>query len=211
MWYSSQWNMTFHFSVRHAIVFLKMNCSFYLNRWYCECSRFCNGIDIFSGWHKSSRSSFISYCYQSRTWCNGHQQLNQLEYIWHSTLFGYSMVLKVILCSRCTRWKLGKIPYHFNHFSISFCSLFVINESINRNFYFFDKIQITLHSAGINYSAMSLLSTLIGLYVAFALNKFKLDWKIGVTCLVMYIAFLGLASMIELNMFFPVNLPTCPH
>lgn len=58
---------------------------------------------------------------------------------------------------------------------------------------------------------MSLLSTLIGLYVAFALNKFKLDWKIGVTCLTMYIAFLGLASMIELNMFFPVNLPTCPH
>lgn len=70
---------------------------------------------------------------------------------------------------------------------------------------------ITLHSAGINYSAMSLLSTLIGLYVAFVLNKFKLDWKIGVTCLIMYIAFLGLASMIELNMFFPVNLPTCPH
>ncbi|XP_055301926.1 sodium/potassium/calcium exchanger 3-like isoform X2 [Sitodiplosis mosellana] len=70
---------------------------------------------------------------------------------------------------------------------------------------------ISLNSSGITYSAISLLSTLIGLYVALALNKYKLDWKIGVTCLLMYMAFLALASLIELNVFFPVNLPTCPH
>lgn len=71
--------------------------------------------------------------------------------------------------------------------------------------------QISLNSSGISYSAISLLSTLVGLYVSLALNRYKLDWKIGLTCLIMYVAFLALASLIELNVFFPVNLPTCAH
>ncbi|KAF7268995.1 hypothetical protein GWI33_017918 [Rhynchophorus ferrugineus] len=68
---------------------------------------------------------------------------------------------------------------------------------------------ITINSQGINYSAICLLSTLIMLYLTFYFNKFKLDWKIGLTCITMYIAFLIFASLIELNVFFPVNLPTC--
>lgn len=71
--------------------------------------------------------------------------------------------------------------------------------------------QIQFNSTGLNYSAISLLSTLVGLYLAFALNKFQLDWKIGLTCTLMYIAFLIFASLIELNVFFTVNLPTCDH
>ncbi|KAJ6636530.1 Sodium/potassium/calcium exchanger 4 [Pseudolycoriella hygida] len=68
---------------------------------------------------------------------------------------------------------------------------------------------VGINSAGLEYSAISLLSTLLMLYVAFSLNKFKLDRKVGHTCLLMYAVFLILASLIELNVFFRVNLPTC--
>ena len=70
---------------------------------------------------------------------------------------------------------------------------------------------VALNSSGLTYSAISLLSTLCGLYLAFWCNRFKLDWKVGLTCLSMYIGFLTVSSLIELNVFFPVNLPTCPH
>ncbi|XP_058839751.1 sodium/potassium/calcium exchanger 3-like [Topomyia yanbarensis] len=70
---------------------------------------------------------------------------------------------------------------------------------------------VTLNSSGLPYSAISLLSTLFGLYIAFWANRFKLDWKVGLTCLAMYVAFLTVSSLIELNVFFQVNLPTCIH
>ncbi|XP_055598407.1 sodium/potassium/calcium exchanger 3 isoform X2 [Uranotaenia lowii] len=68
---------------------------------------------------------------------------------------------------------------------------------------------VGINSAGLEYSAISLLSTLLMLYVAFSMNKFKLDRRVGNACLIMYAVFLILASLIELNVFFPVNLPTC--
>ncbi|XP_053684760.1 sodium/potassium/calcium exchanger 5-like [Sabethes cyaneus] len=68
---------------------------------------------------------------------------------------------------------------------------------------------VGINSAGLEYSAISLLSTLLMLYVAFSWNKFKLDRRVGNACLIMYAVFLILASLIELNVFFPVNLPTC--
>ncbi|CAG9853912.1 unnamed protein product [Phyllotreta striolata] len=68
---------------------------------------------------------------------------------------------------------------------------------------------VGINSAGIEYSAISLLSTLLMLYMAFALNKFQLDKTVGRVCLLMYAVFLILASLIELNAFFRVNLPTC--
>ncbi|XP_063918132.1 sodium/potassium/calcium exchanger 3-like [Zophobas morio] len=71
------------------------------------------------------------------------------------------------------------------------------------------KRYIKINSAGLNYSAISLLSTLVLFYLSVAFNKFKLNWKVGLTCLFMYITFLVFASLIELNVFFPVNLPTC--
>jgi uncharacterized membrane protein YhfC len=97
---------------------------------------------------------------------------------------------------------------------------------------------IGINSRGLEYSALSLLSTLLLLYCAFAVNKFKLDKKVssgeeecrtvniqiiatkslvltlfqvGYTCLLMYIIFLVSATLIELNVFFVVNLPTCRH
>ncbi|CAD6239895.1 GSCOCG00002408001-RA-CDS [Cotesia congregata] len=68
---------------------------------------------------------------------------------------------------------------------------------------------ISINSGGLEYSAISLLSTLLLLYIAFASNKFQLDLKVGRACLCMYAVFLILASLIELNVFFRVNLPTC--
>ncbi|XP_076269385.1 sodium/potassium/calcium exchanger zydeco isoform X2 [Rhynchophorus ferrugineus] len=68
---------------------------------------------------------------------------------------------------------------------------------------------VGINSAGIEYSAISLLSSLLLLYGAFALNKFRLDKRVGLICLLMYAVFLILASLIELNAFFRVNLPTC--
>ncbi|XP_026759569.1 sodium/potassium/calcium exchanger 3-like [Galleria mellonella] len=70
---------------------------------------------------------------------------------------------------------------------------------------------VSLNSSGISYNAISLLSTLFALYGCLALNKFQLDWKIGTTCAIAYVGFLIIATLIELNVFFVVNLPTCLH
>ncbi|XP_067006304.2 sodium/potassium/calcium exchanger 4 isoform X2 [Anabrus simplex] len=68
---------------------------------------------------------------------------------------------------------------------------------------------VGINSRGLEYSAISLLSTLFLLYATFSFNKFQLDSKVGQACLIMYGMFLVLASLIELNVFFMVNLPTC--
>lgn len=70
---------------------------------------------------------------------------------------------------------------------------------------------VQINSDGFVYSSISLFATLILLYGAFVLNKFKLDRKVGIACLMMYAVFLVIASLTELNYFFLVNLPTCPH
>ncbi|XP_017871040.1 PREDICTED: sodium/potassium/calcium exchanger 3 isoform X3 [Drosophila arizonae] len=68
---------------------------------------------------------------------------------------------------------------------------------------------VAINSAGLEYSAITLLSTLFLLYLTFSMNKFKLDTKVGIACLVIYLVFMVFASLIELNVFFRVNLPTC--
>jgi len=56
-----------------------------------------------------------------------------------------------------------------------------------------------------------LVTALVVLYGILALNKFKLDRKIGLLSLFLYVMFLVFASLFELNVFFPVNLPTCVY
>lgn len=70
---------------------------------------------------------------------------------------------------------------------------------------------VSINSSGLSYSAISLLSTLFALYGCLLLNKFQLDWKIGITCGLIYVGYLVLAALIELNVFFDVNLPICAH
>ncbi|XP_022118341.1 sodium/potassium/calcium exchanger 3 [Pieris rapae] len=68
---------------------------------------------------------------------------------------------------------------------------------------------VKINSMGLEYSAISLLSTLLLLYLTFWFNNFKLDRAVGRACLGMYAMFLVLATLIELNVFFPVNVRTC--
>ncbi|XP_052850454.1 sodium/potassium/calcium exchanger 3 isoform X1 [Drosophila gunungcola] len=68
---------------------------------------------------------------------------------------------------------------------------------------------VAINSHGLEYSAITLLSTLFLLYLTFSTNKFKLDKKVGTACLVMYLVFMVFATLIELNVFFAVNRPTC--
>ncbi|XP_046818128.1 sodium/potassium/calcium exchanger 4-like isoform X1 [Vespa crabro] len=70
---------------------------------------------------------------------------------------------------------------------------------------------IKINSQGLVYSSVSLFSTLFILYVSLACNKFKLNRGIGITCLITYAIFLIFASIVELNIFFVVNLPICNH
>ncbi|KAI4496188.1 hypothetical protein M0802_008055 [Mischocyttarus mexicanus] len=70
---------------------------------------------------------------------------------------------------------------------------------------------VKINSQGLVYSSVSLFSTLFVLYVSLACNKFKLNRGIGITCLITYVIFLIFASVIELNIFFVVNLPICKH
>jgi hypothetical protein len=55
------------------------------------------------------------------------------------------------------------------------------------------------------------MTTLCALYFTLLLNKFRLNFRIGVICAVLYGAFLVFASLVEMNVFFPVNLPVCEH
>jgi len=70
---------------------------------------------------------------------------------------------------------------------------------------------IMLNSNGLTYQAIFLMTSLCALYVAFVANCFVLDWKIGIACSIMYIGFLIVASLMEMNIFFPLNLPVCTH
>jgi Ca2+/Na+ antiporter len=68
---------------------------------------------------------------------------------------------------------------------------------------------IEIQSAGLEYSAVLLISALVVLYGCIALNGFVLDKKIGISCIFMYVVFIAIACMLEMNVFFPVNLPPC--
>ncbi|XP_069695188.1 sodium/potassium/calcium exchanger 3-like [Periplaneta americana] len=68
---------------------------------------------------------------------------------------------------------------------------------------------VRINSGGMGYSAISLFSTLFLLYLTFLLSGFKLNRKVGAICLFIYAVFLIVAALIELNIFFPVNLPVC--
>jgi len=68
---------------------------------------------------------------------------------------------------------------------------------------------IEIQSGGLEYSAIILVSALVLVYLFIAANGFILDKKIGLACVFMYIVFITFACMLEMNVFFPVNLPPC--
>lgn len=74
-----------------------------------------------------------------------------------------------------------------------------------------DQKLLVLNSASLTYVGILLLTSLLCLYLVFVWNKFTLNRKMGVLCMLMYIGFMTIATLIELNVFFPVNLPKCRH
>ncbi|KAI8117769.1 Sodium/potassium/calcium exchanger 5 [Lucilia cuprina] len=74
-----------------------------------------------------------------------------------------------------------------------------------------DQKLLLLNSANLMYAGILLLTSLLCLYLVFIWNKFTLNWCVGVSCMIMYIGFMALYVLVELNVFFPVNLPMCRH
>lgn len=64
--------------------------------------------------------------------------------------------------------------------------------------------------AGLTYSTLSLLSTVLFLVLATHLNGWKLDKKYGIILMVWYLLFITFASLYELNVFGNLNPPECP-
>ncbi|XP_005177407.2 sodium/potassium/calcium exchanger 4-like [Musca domestica] len=73
------------------------------------------------------------------------------------------------------------------------------------------EFSIILNAEGLTFTGVALLTSLLALYLIFALNKFTLNRRVGLTCLVLYIVIITLTTLMQLNVFFPVNLPVCPH
>uniref|UniRef100_A0A1I8P394 Sodium/calcium exchanger membrane region domain-containing protein n=1 Tax=Stomoxys calcitrans TaxID=35570 RepID=A0A1I8P394_STOCA len=70
---------------------------------------------------------------------------------------------------------------------------------------------VSLNSNGLTFAGISLLTSLLGLYVIFACQGFTLNRKVGFSCLALYIALMTFSILVQLNIFFPVNLPICAH
>lgn len=68
---------------------------------------------------------------------------------------------------------------------------------------------VEVRSEALAYTVISLLISLIVLYAILLSSRFLLSKTLGVVCLIIYVVFLTISLLFELNVFFPVNLPTC--
>ncbi|CAB0011618.1 unnamed protein product [Nesidiocoris tenuis] len=68
---------------------------------------------------------------------------------------------------------------------------------------------VEISSLSISYSFVILISSLLILYMAAALNDFRLNRTIGILLLCLYVLFAMLSASLELNIFFVANLPFC--
>ncbi|KAF6210501.1 hypothetical protein GE061_013607 [Apolygus lucorum] len=70
-----------------------------------------------------------------------------------------------------------------------------------------DNVEIS--SRSISYSFVILMSSTLFLYAAAAINKFRLNWTVGILLLCLYFVLAVLSVLLELNIFFFANLPFC--
>uniref|UniRef100_A0AAQ4NQR1 Solute carrier family 24 member 3 n=1 Tax=Gasterosteus aculeatus aculeatus TaxID=481459 RepID=A0AAQ4NQR1_GASAC len=68
---------------------------------------------------------------------------------------------------------------------------------------------IYLNSRGLIFSVGLLLASVFVTVLGVHLNKWTLDWRLGLACLVLYAVFLCFSILIEFNVFIFVNLPMC--
>ncbi|KAH7962545.1 hypothetical protein HPB52_016821 [Rhipicephalus sanguineus] len=69
--------------------------------------------------------------------------------------------------------------------------------------------EVFINSAAMTYTSVTLLSTVLLLFVIFVLTRWTLNYKVGFACVFMYVIFITLACMYELNVFGDFNPPTC--
>jgi len=68
---------------------------------------------------------------------------------------------------------------------------------------------VHINSNGLMISVSLLLLSLIIVVLSIKLNGWKLDKRLGIIIMLSYASFLVLSILVETNVFFPVNLPTC--
>ncbi|XP_054712833.1 sodium/potassium/calcium exchanger 4-like [Uloborus diversus] len=78
-----------------------------------------------------------------------------------------------------------------------------------KTFFFSPTSTVIINSSALTYTTATLLSTVILLFVTFSVAGWKLNWKVGLMCLVLYLGFLIIACMFELNMFGDMNPAAC--
>ena len=79
----------------------------------------------------------------------------------------------------------------------------IMNGSADGDWY------VAVNSDGLAYTVISLLASLVILYVILIQGKFVITKWTGFVCLIVYSVFLTVSILMELNVFFPVNLPMC--
>ncbi|XP_034172551.1 sodium/potassium/calcium exchanger 4 isoform X1 [Osmia lignaria lignaria] len=68
---------------------------------------------------------------------------------------------------------------------------------------------VEIVSGALSYSVLSIVICIIALYAVIAFFGFKLNKKVGLICLLLYTIFLVFAILVEMNVFYLVNLPMC--
>ncbi len=70
---------------------------------------------------------------------------------------------------------------------------------------------IFINSAGLTFSAITLLATVVFLLTIVSISNWRLNKKVGTVCLLVYVMFVALSCMYELNVFGYLNPPPCPR
>ncbi|GIY16500.1 hypothetical protein CDAR_219251 [Caerostris darwini] len=78
-----------------------------------------------------------------------------------------------------------------------------------KTFFFSRTSSLVINSSALTYTTATLLSTVILLFVTFSVAGWKLNRRVGFMCLILYLAFLVVACLCELNVFGQMNPPTC--
>ncbi|GFS43159.1 hypothetical protein NPIL_665951 [Nephila pilipes] len=78
-----------------------------------------------------------------------------------------------------------------------------------KTFFVSKTYSLIINSSALTYTTATLLSTVILLFVTFSVAGWKLNRRVGFMCLVLYIGFLVIACLCEMNVFGQMNPPTC--
>ena len=70
---------------------------------------------------------------------------------------------------------------------------------------------VSINSAGLTFSAITLLATVVFLLAIIFVSRWRLNKSVGGVCLVVYVIFLVLSCLYELNVFGYLNPPACPR